>query len=71
MVEIIIQKIIPVSVPIVSSDDLWAEFGQLKIADSTRKQYVKAIVEDDAQASRISVSSLTIALRVQRQSQNF
>jgi integrase/recombinase XerC len=43
MVEIIIQKIAPVSVPVVSSDDLWAEFGQLKIADSTRKQYVKAI----------------------------
>jgi integrase/recombinase XerC len=43
MVEIIIQKIAPVSVPVVSSDNLWAEFGQLKIADSTRKQYVKAI----------------------------
>jgi integrase/recombinase XerC len=44
MVEIVIQKISPVSVPtIASSDDLWAEFGQLKIADSTRKQYVKAI----------------------------
>jgi integrase/recombinase XerC len=43
MAEIIIQKIAPVSVPVVSSDDLWAEFGQLKIADSTRKQYVKAI----------------------------
>jgi integrase/recombinase XerC len=43
MVEIIIQKIVSVSVPIVSSEDLWAEFGQLKIADSTRKQYVKAI----------------------------
>ncbi len=43
MLEIVIQKIVPVSVPVVSSDDLWAEFGQLKIADSTRKQYVKAI----------------------------
>jgi integrase/recombinase XerC len=44
MVEIVIQKIVPVSIPaIASSDDLWAEFGQLKIADSTRKQYVKAI----------------------------
>jgi integrase/recombinase XerC len=44
MVEIVIQKISPVSVPaIASSDNLWAEFGQLKIADSTRKQYVKAI----------------------------
>jgi integrase/recombinase XerC len=43
MVEIIIQKIAPVSFPVVSSDSLWAEFGRLKIADSTRKQYVKAI----------------------------
>ena len=42
MVEIIIQKIVPVSVPVVA-DNLWAEFGKLKIADSTRKQYVKAI----------------------------
>jgi integrase/recombinase XerC len=43
MVEIIIQKIAPVSVPVVSSDSLWVEFGQLKIADSTRNQYIKAI----------------------------
>jgi integrase/recombinase XerC len=43
MVEIVIQKIVPVSVPIVAADNLWAEFGQLKIADSTRNQYVKAI----------------------------
>ncbi len=43
MVEIVIQKIVPVAAPIVTSDDLWVEFGQLKIADSTRKQYVKAI----------------------------
>jgi integrase/recombinase XerC len=43
MVEIIIQKVAPVSVPVVASDDLWAEFGQLQIRDSTRKQYVKAI----------------------------
>ena len=43
MVEIVIQKIVPVSVPIVTSDSLWAEFGQLKITDSTRKQYIKAI----------------------------
>jgi hypothetical protein len=35
MVEIIIQKIAPVSVPVVAADNLWAEFGQLKIADST------------------------------------
>jgi integrase/recombinase XerC len=27
----------------INRDNLWAEFGQLKIADSTRKQYVKAI----------------------------
>jgi integrase/recombinase XerC len=43
MVEIVIHKIVPVTVPVVASDNLWAEFGQLKIADSTRKQYVKAI----------------------------
>jgi len=42
MVEIVIQKIVPVSFPVVAADNLWAEFGQLKIADSTRKQYVKA-----------------------------
>jgi integrase/recombinase XerC len=27
----------------INRDNLWAEFGRLKIADSTRKQYVKAI----------------------------
>ncbi len=43
MVEIIIQKIVPVSVPVVTSDNLWSEFGRLKISDSTRAQYVKAI----------------------------
>ena len=43
MVEIIIQKIVPVSVSVVSSDNLWADFGVLKISDSTRKQYIKAI----------------------------
>ena len=43
MVEIVIHKIVPVFVPAVTADNLWAEFGQLKIADSTRKQYVKAI----------------------------
>jgi integrase/recombinase XerC len=43
MVEIVIQKIVSVSAPVVATDNLWAEFGQLKIADSTRKQYVKAI----------------------------
>jgi integrase/recombinase XerC len=43
MVEIIIHKLVSVSAPVVATDNLWAEFGQLKIADSTRKQYVKAI----------------------------
>ncbi len=43
MVEIVIEKIVPVSVHVVAVDNLWAEFGQLKIADSTRKQYVRAI----------------------------
>ena len=43
MVEIVIHKLVPVSISIVAADNLWAEFGQLKIADSTRKQYVKAI----------------------------
>ncbi|AFY97196.1 tyrosine-type recombinase/integrase [Chamaesiphon minutus] len=34
----------PSSVELTASpDDLWAEFGQLQIRDSTRKQYVKAI----------------------------
>lgn len=42
MVEIVIHTIVSVNVPVVA-DNLWAEFGQLKIADSTRKQYVKAI----------------------------
>jgi hypothetical protein len=35
MVEIVIHKLVPVNVPVVASDHLWAEFGQLKIADST------------------------------------
>jgi integrase/recombinase XerC len=43
MVEIVIHKLVPVTVPVLTADNLWAEFGQLKIADSTRKQYVKAI----------------------------
>jgi integrase/recombinase XerC len=43
MVEIVIHKIVPGNLSVVASDNLWAEFGQLKIADSTRKQYVKAI----------------------------
>jgi integrase/recombinase XerC len=43
MVEIVIHKIVPVNLSVVASDNLWAEFGQLKIVDSTRKQYVKAI----------------------------
>jgi integrase/recombinase XerC len=43
MVEIVIHKLVSVNLPVVAADNLWAEFGQLKIADSTRKQYVKAI----------------------------
>jgi integrase/recombinase XerC len=37
----VINPIVPVST--IYSEDIWAEFGQLKITDSTRKQYVKAI----------------------------
>ena len=33
----------PAELTTIGRDNLWAEFGQLKIADSTRKQYVKAI----------------------------
>jgi integrase/recombinase XerC len=33
----------PAELTTIDGDNLWAEFGQLKIADSTRKQYVKAI----------------------------
>ncbi len=33
----------PAELTTVDRDNLWAEFGQLKITDSTRKQYVKAI----------------------------
>jgi integrase/recombinase XerC len=32
-----------ISIPSAASQQLWAEFGRLKITDSTRKQYVKAI----------------------------
>ncbi len=39
----VVERETLVSTLTVSSDDLWAEFGQLKIADSSRKQYVKAI----------------------------
>jgi integrase/recombinase XerC len=39
----VVERELLASIPTVSSDELWAEFGQLKIADSTRKQYVKAI----------------------------
>jgi integrase/recombinase XerC len=33
----------PAELTTIGRDNLWAEFGRLKIADSTRKQYVKAI----------------------------
>jgi integrase/recombinase XerC len=61
MVEIIIQKIAPVSVSVVAADNLWAEFGQLKIADSTRKQYVKAIENFCQFAYNGSATSKTIS----------
>ena len=61
MVEIVIQKIVPVSVPVVTTDNLWAEFGQLKIADSTRKQYVKAIENFCQFAYSGSATSATIS----------
>jgi integrase/recombinase XerC len=61
MVEIVIHKIVPVNVPVVASDNLWAEFGQLKIADSTRKQYVKAIENFCQFAYNGSATSETIS----------
>ena len=38
-----LQQSSPAELITIERDNLWAEFGQLKIADSTRKQYVKAI----------------------------
>jgi integrase/recombinase XerC len=38
-----LQQPSPAELTTINRDNLWAEFGQLKIADSTRKQYVKAI----------------------------
>jgi integrase/recombinase XerC len=38
-----LQQPSPAELTTIVRDNLWAEFGQLKIADSTRKQYVKAI----------------------------
>jgi integrase/recombinase XerC len=38
-----LQQPSPADLTTIDGDNLWAEFGQLKIADSTRKQYVKAI----------------------------
>jgi integrase/recombinase XerC len=38
-----LQQPSPAELTTIDRDNLWAEFGQLKIADSTRKQYVKAI----------------------------
>ncbi len=61
MVEIVIHKIVPVTVPVVAADNLWAEFGQLKIADSTRKQYVKAIENFCQFAYNVSATSETIS----------
>ena len=44
-----------------ASDNLWAEFGQLQIRDSTRKQYVKAIENFCAFAYSGSATPETIA----------
>jgi integrase/recombinase XerC len=38
-----LQQPSPDDLTTIDGDNLWAEFGQLKIADSTRKQYIKAI----------------------------
>jgi integrase/recombinase XerC len=38
-----LQQVSPAELTTINRDNLWAEFGQLKIADSTRKQYVKAV----------------------------
>jgi integrase/recombinase XerC len=38
-----LQQPSPAELTTIDQDNLWAEFGQLKIADSTRKQYVRAI----------------------------
>jgi integrase/recombinase XerC len=61
MVEIVIHKLVSVNVPVVAADNLWAEFGQLKIADSTRKQYVKAIENFCQFAYNGSATSETIS----------
>jgi integrase/recombinase XerC len=42
-------------------ESLWAEFGQLKIADSTRKQYVKAIENFCQFAYNVSATYETIS----------
>ena len=44
-----------------ASDNLWAEFGRLKISDSTRKQYVKALDNFCQFAYNRSATSETIA----------
>jgi integrase/recombinase XerC len=38
-----LQQPSPAELTTIDQDNLWAEFGQLKITDSTRKQYVRAI----------------------------
>ena len=56
-----LQQPSPAELTTIERDNLWAEFGHLKIADSTRKQYVKAIenfcqfaYSDSATPERIS-----------------
>jgi integrase/recombinase XerC len=51
----------PAELTTIERDNLWAKFGQLKIADSTRKQYVKAIENFCQFAYNGSANSETIA----------
>jgi hypothetical protein len=45
MPEIVIQKIVPVSVPVVSSDNLWAEFGYVIQIISIPQQQQRVIFQ--------------------------
>jgi integrase/recombinase XerC len=56
-----LQQSSPADLTTINRDNLWAEFGQLKIADSTRKQYVKAIENFCQFAYNGSATSETIS----------
>ena len=56
-----LQQPSPADLTTIDRDNLWAEFGQLKIADSTRKQYVKAIENFCQFAYNGSATSETIS----------